>query len=56
MPTFVNHGGPQLVVELGREVQKGETFKGSDALAAVHGFALVEKPAKGKDDKPADEE
>jgi hypothetical protein len=54
MAKFRNEGGPQLVVELGREIQKGEEFKGSDALAAVHGFVRIDEPKKA--DKPKDEE
>jgi hypothetical protein len=52
MPKYVNEGPPQFVVELQREVEQGETFKGSDALAAVHGFVPVEDPKK----KPAKDE
>lgn len=54
MPKFRNEGGTVRVVELDRDVHKGEEFKGSDALAAVHGFVRIDEPKKA--DKAKDEE
>ena len=55
MPKFRNEGGPLLVVELGRVVEKGEEFSGSDALGDAHGVVRVDepksKPAKGEKDE-----
>jgi hypothetical protein len=51
MPKIRNEGGTVFVVELGRDVEKGETFKGSDALLAVHGFVLAEEPKKPAKDE-----
>ena len=55
MPRFRNEGGPVTVVELGRDIQKGEEFTGSAVLADVHGFVLVEDKKK-KADPPKDDE
>lgn len=55
MASYVNEGGTVWVVELQRDVHKGDKFKGSDALAAVHGFVRLDEP-KQKADKPKDEE
>jgi hypothetical protein len=52
MPAYRNEGPQQFVFELGRDVAHGEEFKGSAALAANHGFVLIEKKA----DKPAKDE